>query len=42
VPGAASTEGAPQITGPDLERLADQVYAIIERRLIVERESRGF
>lgn len=27
--------------GPDVERLADEVYAIIERRLIIERESRG-
>lgn len=27
--------------GPDLERLADAVYAIIERRLVIERESRG-
>lgn len=27
--------------GPDLEHLADEVYAIIERRLIIERESRG-
>jgi len=27
--------------GPDVERLANEVYAIIERRLIIERESRG-
>ncbi len=34
---------APQssFAGIDLERLADEVYAIIERRLTIERESRG-
>jgi hypothetical protein len=31
----------PGLEGPDVERLADQVYTIIERRLIVERESLG-
>jgi hypothetical protein len=46
-PGAAASS-APGLGGVnaeikevDLERLADQVYAIIERRLILERESRG-
>jgi hypothetical protein len=27
--------------GPDVERLADEVYMILERRLIMERESLG-
>ena len=31
----------PGLEGLDLERLADQVYTIIERRLIVEKENRG-
>jgi hypothetical protein len=33
--------GAPGSREIDLERLADRVYAIIERRLIIEKESRG-
>ncbi|MCL4298007.1 MAG: hypothetical protein KJ077_19850 [Anaerolineae bacterium] len=33
---------ASRLEGPELERLADSVYTIIERRLILERESRGF
>jgi hypothetical protein len=31
----------PKLEGPELERVANEVYAIIERRLIVERESLG-
>jgi hypothetical protein len=27
--------------GPDLERLADRVYAVIEQRLTIEKERRG-
>jgi hypothetical protein len=41
---AASGEAAPgmeHMESIDLERLADQVYTIIERRLIIERESLG-
>jgi hypothetical protein len=33
--------GQPSFEDIDLERLADEVYAIIEQRLIIERESRG-
>lgn len=35
------TPATPGIEGPDLERLADEVMAIIERRLVVQRESLG-
>jgi hypothetical protein len=31
----------PKLEGPELERVANEVYAIIERRLIIERESLG-
>ncbi len=37
----APTAPRPGLEGPDLERLADEVITIIERRLIVERESLG-
>ncbi len=37
-PAAPSGAGAPDV---DLEHLADQVYNIIERRLVLERESMG-
>jgi hypothetical protein len=43
-PASAPAEPEPppsETEGPDLERLADQVMAIIERRLIVQRESLG-
>ena len=33
--------GQPGLEGLDLERLADEVYAIIEQRLTIERESLG-
>ncbi len=34
--------GTPMLGAPvDLERVADEVYRIIERRLIVEKENRG-
>jgi len=39
-PPSPTTE-TPGLEGPDLERLADEVYAIIERRLTIERESLG-
>lgn len=35
------TGATPSLQGPDLERLADEVIAIIERRLTIERESLG-
>ena len=38
---SAPTETRPGLEGLDLERLADEVYAIIERRLTIERESLG-
>jgi hypothetical protein len=38
LPPAEPTTGRESI---DLERLADEVYAIIERRLTIERESLG-
>jgi hypothetical protein len=38
---AAPSAELPVPEGPDLERLADQVYMILERRLIMERESLG-
>jgi hypothetical protein len=46
-PGPASepsslTTVAASLEGPDLERLAGEVIAIIERRLTIQRESRGF
>jgi len=39
---APAADESPTITGPALERLADEVYTIIERRLILERERRGY
>jgi hypothetical protein len=38
---AAPTAETPGSAAPDMERLADQVYMILERRLIMERESLG-
>ena len=38
---SSSAFAAPETEGPDLERLADEVMAIIEQRLIVQRESIG-
>jgi hypothetical protein len=38
---AAPAPAAPGVEGPDLERLADEVMAIIERRLTIQRESQG-
>jgi hypothetical protein len=42
-PGAAASAPAPGegSEGPDLERLAERVYGIIEQRLIIEKERRG-
>jgi hypothetical protein len=43
-PAGTPTEPEPPPSateGPDLERLADEVMSIIERRLIVQRESLG-
>jgi hypothetical protein len=41
--GRQDARGGAVSPGPavDVDRLADQVYQIIERRLIVEKESRG-
>lgn len=39
--GAAGQLPVAPVEGPDLERLADRVYAIIEQRLIIEKERRG-
>jgi hypothetical protein len=44
LPAAPEEGGAaerPRLEGVDLERLAREVYAILERRLIIERESEG-
>lgn len=46
-PLAATAAAAPAplpgnaVEGPDLERLADRVYAVIEQRLTIEKERRG-
>jgi hypothetical protein len=43
-PAADTAAGKPNVLkleGPDLERVANEVYAIIERRLQIERESLG-
>jgi hypothetical protein len=41
-PGEVSSAAeAVRTEPPDLERIAREVYAILERRLIMERESRG-
>jgi len=39
--GGGATSTTSTTAGVDLERLADEVYRIIERRLIMEKESRG-
>lgn len=39
--GSTGTASVALIEGPALERLADRVYAVIEQRLIVEKERRG-
>ena len=38
---AAGRAGMLKLEGPELERVANEVYAIIERRLEIERESLG-